>query len=141
MSMNDFVNMLSTEQKLALLKALQDNSPTVSPVPEEVRQETVNHINDTTPVDKNNISDDFRVSSIKNTNNGKRREPVRGRENRWKDEGEFRDIETPKFEKTPRRRDPPRKVDVECHVCGRTFKEDARYVYGEYPRCNRCTGK
>ena len=53
----------------------------------------------------------------------------------------YRDWETPNFERTPRRRPPHKKTEVECHVCGKTFKEDPKYVHGEYYRCNRCTGK
>lgn len=140
MSMNDFINMLSKEQKLALLQALQQDSPAVSSVPEEVKNSSIEHINDTIAKDNNNVSNDFRVSSIKNPNN-KRREPVKARKNEWVDNGELRDIETPNFEKTPRNRGSHKKVDVECSVCGRTFKSDPKYIYGEYHRCSRCTGR
>lgn len=87
------------------------------------------------------VNEDFRVTKIDKSNNNRRREPVRARENQWKDEGEFKDIETPNYEKTPRRRQPPKKVNVECSVCGKSFKADSRFVYGEYHRCNRCTGR
>lgn len=130
MSMNDFINMLSKEQKLALLAALQDedNVPT-SGVPEEVKQESINHINNS-----------FIVDSKKNSNN-RRKEPVKARKNEWVDEGEFRDTETKYGERSPRNRKPSKKMDVECSVCGRSFKTDPKYVYGEYHRCNRCVGR
>lgn len=140
MSMNDFVDMLSKEQKLALLKALQEDSPTVSSVPSEVKQETVKHIQEDFSEDKGNVTEDFRVSSIKNNNN-KRREPVKARKNEWVDEGEDRHIETKYGARTPRTRESSKKMDVECSVCGRSFKTDPKYVYGEYHRCSRCVGR
>jgi len=139
MSMNDFVKMLSNEQRLALLKALQNDSPALSEVPKEVKQDTIKQIENSTQKDQNNVSDDFKVSSIKKNN--KRREPVRGRENRWKDEGEFRDIETPKVDRVARNRPAHKKAEVECSVCGKPFKVDPKYIYGEYHRCNRCVGR
>jgi len=133
MSMEDFVKTLSTEQKKALLDALSDtNSIANQFVPEEVNKQV-----------KKNISENC-ISNIKKETsipNNKRRETVRGRENRWEDTGEFRDISTPDIEPTPRRRSPPRKVDVECASCGKSFKVDSRFVYGEYYRCNRCGSK
>ena len=50
---------------------------------------------------------------------------------------------TEKFEKTrtPRRRGKPTKKEVECHICGKVFSMNANLVYGEYVRCNRCTGR
>ena len=64
--------------------------------------------------------------------------------NQWKDEGELKHIETPlpdDFERTPRRKAAPKKKEVECHLCGKSFKQDVRYSYGDFPRCNRCTGR
>lgn len=129
MSMNDFINMLSKEQKMALLQALQENGPALSGVPESTKQESISHINENFIVDKNK------------TSNNRRKEPVKARKNEWIDTGEFRDIETPYGERTPRNRKPSKKMDVECSVCGRTFKTDPKYVYGEYHRCSRCTGR
>ena len=128
MSMNNFLDMLTKEQKLALLKALQEDSITVSSVPEEVKNESINHINENFIVDKNKT-------------NNRRKEPVKGRKNEWVDTGEFRDIETKYGDRTPRNRQPSKKMDVECSICGRSFKADPKYVYGEYQRCNRCTGR
>lgn len=138
MSMNDFINMLNDEQKQALLKALVGDSPTVASVPPEVKQESIKHIQSSTPTAS--VKEDFTMHR-QDDNNVRRKEPVRARKNEWQDTGEFRDIETPQFDRTPRRRPPHKKVEVECHVCGKTFKEDPKYVHGEYYRCNRCTGK
>lgn len=130
MSMDKFVNSLTDEQKQALLEALMGGEPQEVPKKQPSRE----------------VKDSFIVNTKKvqgqsNVQNNKRREPVRGRENRWEDTGEFRDIETPDVERTPRRRAPPRKVDVECASCGKSFKVDSRFVYGEYYRCNRCGSK
>jgi hypothetical protein len=130
MSMKDFIDTLNDSQKKALLDALMQNSETtLKDIPEEVKQET-----------KSQIKEDFRVSSIKGNNN-KRREPVKARKNEWVDEGEDRHIETKYGARTPRSREPNKKMDVECSVCGRSFKTDPKYVYGEYHRCSRCIGR
>lgn len=139
MSMNDFINMLNDEQKQALLKALVGDSPTVASVPPEVKKESIKHIQSSTPTAS--VNEDFTIRRQEDTSNVRRKEPVRARKNEWQDTGEFRDIETPQFERTPRKRQPHKKVEVECHVCGKTFKEDPRYVHGDYYRCNRCTGR
>lgn len=120
MSMKDFVDTLSSEQKKALMDALTQN----------------NNEPQTNTSDDNN----FTVNSKKTTNN-RRKEPVKARKNEWVDTGEFRDDETKYGERTPRSRKPFTKVNVECSVCGRSFKADPKYIYGEYHRCSRCTGK
>ena len=65
--------------------------------------------------------------------------------NKWVDKGEHREepVDYEKFEKTktPRRRGKPSKKKVECHVCGKTFSINESLIYGEYIRCNRCTGR
>jgi formylmethanofuran dehydrogenase subunit E len=125
MSMKDFINTLSKEQRLALLAALKDENEVSTPNnQEEVKQE----------------NNSFIVDPKKNSNN-RRREQVRARKNEWVDEGEFRDMETKYGERSPRNRKPSKKIDVECSVCGRSFKTDPKYVYGEYHRCSRCVGK
>jgi hypothetical protein len=130
MSMNDFINTLSKEQRMALLQALQEDSPAISGVPEETRQESIQHINN-----------NFIVDPTKSSNNNRRKEPVKARKNEWVDTGESRDIETKYGERTPRNRKPSKKMEVECSVCGRSFQTDPKYVYGEYHRCSRCTGR
>jgi hypothetical protein len=129
--MKDFIDTLNDSQKKALLEALMQNGETtLKDIPEEVKQET-----------KNQITEDFRVSSIKGNKNNKRREPVKARKNEWVDEGEDRHIETKYGARAPRSREPNKKMDVECSVCGRSFKTDPKYVYGEYHRCSRCIGR
>jgi hypothetical protein len=129
--MSDFdkiLSNLSNEQKQKLVSLLQ---------------ESVKENSTTQPPQQNKppkVDEDFRVSKSDSTNY-RRKEPVRARENQWRDEGEFKDVETPDYEKTPRRRQPPKKVNVECSVCGKSFKADSRFIYGEYHRCNRCTGR
>jgi len=130
MSMEEFVNTLSDEQKKALLDALSDKDKLVA---EKVNKQT-----------KRIVSENFIVETKQesiNSQTNRRREPVRARENRWEDTGEFRDVETPDVERTPRKRPPPKKVDVECSSCGKSFKVDSRFVFGEYYRCNRCGSK
>lgn len=131
MSMNDFINTLSKEQKLALLKALQGEDEVIAPEQNQTKESSSET--------NKNVSSDFRVSPIKNNN--KRREPVRARKNEWVDDGEDRHIETKYGARTPRSREPSKKMDVECSVCGRSFKTDPKYVYGEYHRCSRCVGR
>ena len=120
--MNDFVSSLTDEQKKKLLEALAGNEKPVEP-------KSVGP------------SEDFRVYKTDSKLSNRRKEPVKARKNEWEDTGEFRDVETEYGEKTPRRRDPPKKSNVECHVCGKPFKVDPRYVFGEFYRCNRCGGK
>jgi hypothetical protein len=127
-----FLSSLSNDQKQKLVEALLNKSE-----PQETKPSPQPSRSSSSSV---NVDENFSVRRTDATSN-RRKEAVRGRENRWKDEGESRDIETPSFERTPRKREPSKKVDLECHVCGKTFKQDARYVYGEFPRCNKCTGR
>lgn len=139
MSMNDFINMLNDEQKQALLKALTSNSTTISNIPEEVKKESINHIQSSNS--EVVVNPDFSMFKKNNDSNQRRREQVKARRNDWVDDGEFRDIETPKGERVPRTRPQHHKREVDCSVCGRSFKIDPKYVYGEYHRCSRCVGK
>ena len=124
MSMDDFVGSLSPEQKKKLLQALGASET------EEIEAEAGEEL----------VSEDFKVTRNDQTTNT-RRTKVTARENKWVDTGEFRDVETPDVARTPRRRGAPKKQDIECHVCGKTYKIDPRYTYGEYYRCNKCTGR
>lgn len=116
-----FIDSLSEEQKKKLLEALGNKNTTSTK---------------TAQVDEN-----FIVKKADAPFNSRRKEAVKARRNEWEDTGEFRDISTPDIERTPRRRPPPQKSDVECHVCGKSFKIDPRFAYGEYYRCNKCSGK
>ena len=130
MSMDDFVKTLSNEQKAALIQALGGT---------EAKAE------DTKPVETventTNITEDFRVVKDNNLKSDSRRVPVNAGQNTWTDTGEHKDIETPNAQRTPRNRPPPKKKDVTCNACGKTFKVNASMVYGEYYRCDRCGSK
>ena len=130
---DSFLSSLNDEQKKKLMEALlPKNDDSIKSKKESIRK-------DKPPKPVANVSEDFIVN--KDAPNSRRREAVRARKNEWTDNGEHRDIVTPEFEKTPRNRQAPKKVDLECDVCGRSFKEDSRFVYGERHRCSRCTGK
>lgn len=87
-----------------------------------------------------NIGNDFRMKRSENNNQRKRKEQVRARENTWVDTGEKKEITTPEFIPAPRTRKAPEKVKVKCHICGKSTEVDTRFVYGEFYRCNNCTG-
>jgi hypothetical protein len=87
-----------------------------------------------------NVAEDFKVTRTEKINDN-RKTPVKFKKNEWEDTGESSDVETPNFEKTPRKRSKPNKRHVECHVCGREFSINENLIYGEFHRCNRCTGK
>jgi len=123
-----FLEGLSNEQ-------LQDLSKLTDNIIKERSDDETENTNDET-VD---VAEDFKVTRIKDSNN--RKTPVKFKKNKWKDNGEFGDVETPNFEKTPRKRSKPNKRQVECHVCGREFSVNENLIYGEYHRCNRCTGR
>jgi len=88
------------------------------------------------------VNEDFSVTrdNIKGT-----KKVVKFRKNEWVDDGEMRDefVNYDKLEKTrtPRRRGQPKKKQVECHVCGKSFAMNENLIHGEYIRCNRCTGR
>lgn len=94
--------------------------------------------NEQSPEQKGRVNEDFTVNR---TPKQEGRQPVRAKKNKWTDEGEaHKDIETPMFERTPRARKAHKMEEVECHVCGKSFKIDPKHVYGAYHRCNRCGG-
>ena len=131
---------LTPEQKEELIKGIlssnvkQDDPPTNTERKPD-RQEQSNIV----------VNQDFIVTRNEEPSNNKRKTPVRAKKNKWADEGEYSDpnFDPEKFEKTktPRRRNKPVKKEVECHVCGKSFSMNAGLVYGEYIRCNRCTGR
>lgn len=103
-------------------------------------EDTNNQIVETTK--RNNIAQ-IRSGNSNLTN---RKTEVRAKQNKWRDNGEARDpnFNPEDFERigrTPRTRQAPKKMELECHVCGKTFSVDKNLVYGEYVRCNRCTGR
>jgi hypothetical protein len=123
-NMKDFLESLSVEQQRELFDTLENM--------EQPKEDTPTEIPETS------VGEDFTVNrgSIK-----KGRSPVSGSENTWKDVGELKEVETPSFEKTPRNRPAPKNAEVSCHVCGKAFTVSRSLLYGEFHRCNRCTGK
>ena len=139
-NLDDFLATLSEDQKNQLFASLVNKSKDSEVKPKKKKSSPKVKPVVESPVIKqtSQVSDDFRV--VRDTNQ-KRKEPVRANKNRWEDTGEDRHIETPDFEPTPRNRKVPEKVEVDCHVCGKSFKVDPRFIYGEYYRCNRCPRK
>ena len=131
----DLIKNLTPEQKQALLEQLMSSlSETEQEVAPSEPEETVSS---KSKEDQN----DFTMHKNNSKPKG-RREIVKFKKNTWQDDGlEFSDMETPKVKRTPRNRKKANLVDVECHVCGKTFKMNSNLVYGEYQRCNRCGGK
>lgn len=122
--MKDFLGSLSSEQQQELsrmLTSMQKSDEDLVPTDDET-----------------SVDEDFTVNR---GNLKKGRAPVSGGENTWEDTGELKEVETPSFEKTPRNRPSPKTAEVSCHVCNRTFKVSESLLYGEFHRCNRCTGK
>jgi formylmethanofuran dehydrogenase subunit E len=128
MSMKEFVDLLNSEQRKALLEALtgKEINTSVNPQPQETDTE-------------HNITEDFQVKKQNNLNK-KRKEAVQASHNTWKDTGEDRHIETPNASITPRNRAKPKTKSVKCHVCGKTNNVRSNLVYGEYYRCDSCIG-
>lgn len=125
MNIDELLGNLSDDQKDLLRQTLNDLDQVVEEASEEEEPASV--------------GEDFTVKN--RDSNKKRRTKVKGGKNKWEDTGELSHIETPDFERTERRRSPPKKTEVNCHVCGKTFKVSPKLVYGEYHRCNRCTGR
>jgi formylmethanofuran dehydrogenase subunit E len=127
---------LTPDQKDQLVKGLL-NSNVKDVETFETKEETVSSEPRITTV-----NEDFSVNRKEAKGNKK---VVKARKNNWVDDGEHREgkVDYEKFEKTrtPRRRDKPNKVQVECHVCGKSFAMNESLVHGEYIRCNRCTGR
>jgi len=91
------------------------------------------------------VNEDFTVVRGENYSD-KRKTQVKAKNNQWSDTGEDRDpnFDAAKFErmgKAIRNRERTKKQSVDCHVCGRSIELNSNLVYGEFIRCNRCTGK
>ena len=138
--MEDFLKSLSPEQKQKMIQMLMDDTPEESEftVSSSSDDDSDNHSDPPENKVATRVNDDFTVSR-KGQKNG--RQAVRARKNRWVDDGiEHMDIETPKVKRTARNRSKPGKKRVECHVCGKTFSINPALAFGEYHRCNKCTG-
>tara|TARA_Y100000385_G_scaffold251545_1_gene274397 strand:- start:95487 stop:95933 length:447 start_codon:yes stop_codon:yes gene_type:complete len=148
MSMDDFMRSLSDQQKAMFLAALQDSgTPPEAEVTgdedEDDSQWTTTmppHIREEFENEQSSNDTDFTMS--KNVKKQKRRKvAVKAKKNTWSDTGEHRDIETPQTDITPRSRASVDLVDMKCHLCNKTFKVNQSLVYGQYYRCDRCTGR
>lgn len=139
--MNSFLSSLSDEQKNALLSILTSESKATdtTKAQNDPKAEKPKSTNTSESTESAHVNSDFTMKRAANSSG--RREAVRAKKNQWVDEGEFKDIETNHGERSPRNRQPQKKIDVDCSVCGRSFKTDPRYVYGEYHRCSRCVGR
>ena len=122
------LDVMTPEQKAELLGKLQQQTETPKSTEEAVSSN----------IKRNTVTEDFKVVR-EQTASGKT--PVKFKKNNWQDNGEFKDVETPEVKRTPRKRNAPTKKKVECHVCGKEFTMNANLVYGEFIRCNRCTGR
>ena len=127
---------LSEEQKEKLIKEVLSSSVKEGEAPptkeDETSQESKTKVNQDFTVTRNELS--------------RGKTPVKARQNEWVDKGEDRDPEfdPEKFErmgKSARNRGQAKKRHVECHICGRGFDINESLIYGEYVRCNRCTGR
>lgn len=128
----EFIAGLTPDQIQKLKQALNNNETNTIELVFEKKPETKQQENS-----KSNTTEVF--TTVKQEQ--RRKEQVKFRKNTWQDNGEDRyndDLKTPKFEPTPRNREKSKKIEVECHVCGKTFFEDPRYIYGEYLRCSKC---
>ena len=130
---------LTQDQKEDLIKGIMNSN-----VKESESSEVKNKEETLSSDHHSQVNEDFTV--IRNENFNQRSTPVSARKNKWVDTGEDRDpdFDPKKFErigKTARTRGQAKKVHVDCHVCGRGFQISESLIYGEFTRCNRCTGK
>jgi len=134
MSMDEFVNTLTDEQRASLLKALTGDDFKGEVKVDSGRWQHEEPASEAVDGDFSMKPNDALVS--------KRRSPVRAGKNTWVDSGECRgkEVETPDIKPTPRNRKPPAMKEVICHVCGSKSKVNAGLVHGEFYRCDRCSG-
>lgn len=135
MSMDNFVESLTDEQRAELLKALSGGDKPKPMVETEKPKEAARK---ETFVDEN-----FRVHRAEEEVS---RTTVRGKgsETDFLDPGGARGEETEmpeaasKIPPTARARKAPIKREYTCETCGDKFKENPDLVYGEHHRCDRC---
>lgn len=148
-SFEEFINNLSPEQ-MQLLQAALDKAGSkpaakipVRELPSRSQTSQEETVSSKSP--RRRVNEDFTV--IRNEDSlDQRKVPVRAKKNQWMDTGEDRDpdFDPAKFERmgrASRNRDKVKKQNLECHVCGRSFQVNSNLVYGEFIRCNRCTGR
>lgn len=135
----DFIESLTDKQRQQLSKVLNSKDQKASTDNDTDKPPITSTTKKVSP--EIDTEQSFRVDNkaIVSTQTTRRKEAVKAKKNEWSDTGEFKNIHTPDVDRSPRRKEPPKKIDLECHVCGRVYKEDPRFVYGEFYRCNRCT--
>ena len=130
---------LTDEQKAQLVQGLVSNMRGT----DEGLTEPQKKLKEETVSSQPRVNEDFTVN--RKEDELQRKSPVKARNNEWEDMGEDRDhsIDYEKManSRTPRRRGKPKKRNVECHVCGKSFAMNENLIYGEFVRCNRCTGR
>lgn len=133
MNLNTFVQTLSIQEREELLNILLEDSNNWTTMPPHIECTTSQPTTTLPP-----RQDDFTMN--KEVAQGKsRKTPVQAKANQWQDTGEDRSIETPEVTRTPRSRSAPRKKDVICHICHKSFSVNASLIYGEFYRCDRCS--
>lgn len=142
MNLTALVASLSDEEKQELLEIISSTNEDVIKIKNEPLNTHPPFIDDSSlqheePISKT-VDGDFTMN--KNANSEKKRAKVQARENEWVDTGEAKDVETPKVTRTPRNRSVPKKKNVNCHACGKTFQISPSLMFGEYYRCDRCSG-
>ena len=144
--MDDFMRSLSDQQKAMFMAALQDSG--TPPEVEVTGDEDDSQWTTTMPphirkeFEGTTVStSDFAMKSKNGIKSQKRKERVTARKNTWSDTGENKDVQTPDISMTPRTRPPAKMVDMNCHVCGKTFSINSSLVYGQFYRCDRCSGR
>jgi len=145
-TLKSLLQSLTEEQKAKLMASLMypDSNPDSDPEPEDEPPRLAIPTSDR-PQGKTVVNSDFTVVRDNAVTAGLR-QPVKAKPNQWKDIGydSDPDFEAEKYEKlgrVARRKSGPKKVKIECHVCGKSFSANASTVYGEFVRCNRCTGR
>lgn len=144
-SFEEFINNLSSEQMEMLQAALDKaSSRPVAKVPARELPSRLK-VKEADFSNSRKVNEDFTVTPNEQFLE-KRKTQVRAKKNEWEDTGEDRDpdfdpIKFEKMGKTSRSRSKIQKRNVECHICGRTFEINSNLVYGEFIRCNRCTGR
>ena len=137
-----FLASLSDEQKAKLMQGLMEASE--KPPAQVPTRDLPSRKEAKQPQPAVVVNEDFTVTRTNDLET--RKQPVRAKKNQWSDSGEDRDenYDAEKFEKmgrTARARAPQQKVTVECHICGKNFKIHKDSIYGEFIRCDRCTGR
>lgn len=143
---SSFADSLTEEQRAKLLEALTNVAPPPKPrVKRSVKKnKTIKETKaNSRSATETRVTEDFKVIRENNVTRSK----VKFRGNTWKDTGEEKDKspitldkEGKPFKPIERARPEPRIIEKVCHICQRKFKINEELVYGEFTRCDKCTG-